>query len=168
MASAIVFAWMVADTAAEPVRRLSVAGVNLSLGMSFDAVSEKLQQTRFGLQAVDAAGTVFAIVATDGPPFESPGNLTFKAGRLWWIGKSWGNYFGPDAKALFHSLFSILSKTGDNRVTAVVKSEVIREPNLTRHEVRIELPDNRVLSISMNRSKQSGQNVYVRESIGGY
>jgi hypothetical protein len=148
-------------------RTLAVGGVLLRLGMDFDEVRERFQATRYELRKLAGTRSAYAVSVKGGPPFESPGNLTFRNGRLWWIGKSWGNYFGPDADAMFQAFFGILSKAGDRELTAKVRSGETREPGLIRQKISLDLSDGRSISLSVTDTKNFTRSVSIQETLGG-
>jgi hypothetical protein len=146
-------------------KAIDVAGVTLRLGMSLDEVQKRLEPTRYELQRLAGTYGSYAISASDGPPYESPGNLTFKDGKLWWIGKNWGNYFGPDAVSIFNSLYGIVAKDGKSAIEATIEPKVSREPGVVRHEIRINLADGRSISISYTETKKTAANVSILENV---
>lgn len=148
-------------------RTLTVAGVRLHLGMTFEDVKDAFKGTRYGLRRVAGARDAYAISAVGGPPFESPGNLTFKDGKLWWIGKNWGNYFGPDAASVFNAIYGILVSSGKSAMDAKIRAIPVREPGVVRHEIRMELSDGRRISFSFSEIKDVAENVAVVEMLGG-
>lgn len=146
-------------------KAIDVAGVTLRLGMSLEEVQNRFEPTRYELQKLAGTYGSYAISASDGPPYESPGNLTFKDGKLWWIGKNWGNYFGPDAASIFNSLYGIVAKDGKRAVEATIEPKVSREPGVVRHEIRINLADGRSISISYTETKKTAANVSILENV---
>lgn len=146
-------------------KAIDVAGVTLQLGMSLEEVQKRLEPTRYQLQRLTGTYGSYAISASDGPPYESPGNLTFKDGKLWWIGKNWGSYFGPDAAAIFNALYGIVAKDGKSAIDATIEPKVSRQPGVVRHEIRINLADGRSISISYTETQKTAANVSILENV---
>ena len=146
-------------------KAIDVAGVTLRLGMSIEEVQKRLEPTRYQLHRLAGTYGSYAISASDGPHYESPGNLTFKDGKLWWIGKNWGSYFGPDAVSIFNSLYGIVAKDGKSSIEATIEPKVSREPGVVRHEIRINLADGRSISISYTETQKTAANVSILENV---
>ena len=147
-------------------KAIDVAGVTLRLGMSLEEVQQRFEPTRYKLQRIAGTHGSYAISASEGPPFESPGNLTFKDGKLWWIGKNWGNFFGPDAISIFNSLYGIVAKGGKSAIEAAIEPRTSREPGVVRHVIRINLEDGRSISLSYSETKNAAGNLSILENVG--
>ena len=149
-------------------KSLVVAGVRLHIGMPFEEVLERFKGTRYAVRPLEGARDAYTIAAQGGPPFESPGNLTFRQGKLWWIGKSWGNYFGPDAAAMFNALFGMMAARQQEKYEAQLRIVETREPGVIRHEVKINLSDGRKISLSLTEMQRVTESVSVMEMVGGF
>ena len=146
---------------------LLVAGVRLHLGMSLEEAVDRFKGTRYALRPLEGARDAYTISPRSGPPFESPGNLTFRDGNLWWIGKNWGNYFGPDGAHLLNALYGILAAGKKSTFDAEISTSATREPGVIRHEVKINLEDGRTISLSMTEMQKVTKSVSVLEMLGG-
>jgi hypothetical protein len=83
---------------------LFVAGVDLKLGMERELVLSRLQ-SKYKLTELSKDSSF--LIVKEGPPFEVIGGVGFNGGKLNWISKNWGSYYGDTALEFAKELFAV-------------------------------------------------------------
>jgi hypothetical protein len=142
---------------------LFMAGIEMELGMPEEALVAKLQE-RYTLSKMSDRGWV--IFEKKDPPHKIVGNIGFTGGKLSWISKEWGAYYGGETLGLAKDLFSLLSSVSESSPTPVLvqPTVAVRQPGLVISKIDLLYPD-RTISIAIVESKNEGNSVSISEAL---
>jgi hypothetical protein len=103
------------------------------------------------------------VVTKSGPPFEAPGAVSFKDGRLAWVSKEWDQ--GLDQTASVEVICRLIGLIGQEKcVTATTATE---EPSFRSSDLVIQCSRNRQIEVSVSETPgQANSTVTMREIYG--
>jgi hypothetical protein len=95
---------------------LQVGGIELTLGMTQDAVLERLTRV-YDVRHIDESSGAWVVVRRGGPPFETIGSVSFAKSRLTFISKDWAQSRTDDGTAFARALTKVLQPLDGARCT---------------------------------------------------
>jgi hypothetical protein len=145
--------------------KLFVGGVVLKLGMTEKEVKEKFAMSNTGYQLENTGNKGYDIVSKKGPPYELAGGISFDdKGKLFWIGKDWGNYFGSGAYSLGRAIYNCF--TNQQQPSKISFQTYTRgEPGYISYDVVIFFSNGKQIAISTSERKGRENQVYLQESL---
>lgn len=141
---------------------LAIGRTTFSLDQS-ESDARKLIERRFKVISLAKPND---LVLVDPKTSKTLGTISFKNGRVSYIGRSWGNFYGPNsavdsASALTSALESATAESGS---TAVIRVETTRQPNAEFRVTYFNFPGRKISHI-VSKSELGGEQVAIDESI---
>ena len=147
---------------------LFIGGVELKLGMTKKEVKEIFATKNTGYKMQNLGNNAFSIVSKKGPPYERPGNFSFNnQGKLFWIGKDWGNYVSSDAYFFGRALYNcFLNQQQPSIIT--FQTQMHSQPDDTAYDLTISWPNGKQIIISTSENKKYGNQVSIVEGLSSF
>lgn len=145
---------------------LFIGGVELKLGMTKKEVKEIFATKNTGYKMDNLGDNTFGIMSKKGNKMS--GNISFdNQGKLSFIGKSWGNYYGSDAYFLGKDLYNcFLNQKQSSTIT--FQTQMHSQPDITMYSLTISWPNGKQIDISTYESKRDGNQVAIQESLSSF
>lgn len=141
---------------------LAIGRATFSLGQT-ESDARKIIEQNFKVISV---GTPNDLVLVDPKTSQTAGTISFKNGRVSYLGRSWGNFYGPNsavdsASALTSALESATAESGS---TAIIRVETTRQPNAEFRVTHFNFSGRKISHI-VSKSQLGGEQVAIDESV---